>query len=285
MNTKILVCCHKECDIPNNELYLPIHVGSSLSDKHLNFVRDNTGDNISDKNGSYCELTGMYWAWKNLKDVDVIGLCHYRRFFDYHHQCQRYIPLTEFSVNDYHSIDFSIPDELISRVTKGEIVVSSKLHYWETLKQDYCSCHISDDYRAMSRIIHETEPKHIADAFDCVIENGNKLICYNMFVMRWCDFDAYCNWLFPLLERIELEIDISHYNNVQKRIFGYMAERLFNVWLFANKKPTIQRPVIWFVDSPHGKKNSLLYKMRDLIWDGVNCMNIFSHSLTNKKEF
>jgi hypothetical protein len=72
-----------------------------------------------------------------------------------------------------------------------------------------------------------------------------------MFLMNWNDFDRYCSWLFELLEKVERTIDITHYNPVQKRIFGYMAERLFNVWLYAEKRnQTIQVPVQWYVDNP-----------------------------------
>ena len=89
-NVKILVCCHKRDVMATEEPYMPIHVGKALHpDVDLGIQGDDTGDNISLKNSSYCELTGMYWAWKNLKGVDVIGLCHYRRYFDFYGQCRR----------------------------------------------------------------------------------------------------------------------------------------------------------------------------------------------------
>ena len=62
---------------------------------------------------------------------------------------------------------------------------------------------------------------------------GYKFHPYNMMVMRWADFDAYCKWLFGLLFEVEQKVDISHYSTYQQRIFGFMAERLLNVWLFA----------------------------------------------------
>ena len=80
-DTKILVCCHTNDIYKSDEQYFPIHVGKEISDKTIDIQGDNTGDNISDKNKSFCELTGMYWAWKNLKNVDYVGLCHYRRYF------------------------------------------------------------------------------------------------------------------------------------------------------------------------------------------------------------
>ena len=79
---KILVAIHKPDKVYGDKVYMPIQVGKSLSEFNLGFQGDNTGDNISEMNSMFCELTAHYWAWKNLKDVDYIGLCHYRRYFD-----------------------------------------------------------------------------------------------------------------------------------------------------------------------------------------------------------
>lgn len=78
---KILVAQHKEAKVYANDVYIPIQVGKALSQIDLGIQGDNTGDNISDLNPFYCELTAQYWAWKNLSDVEYIGLCHYRRYF------------------------------------------------------------------------------------------------------------------------------------------------------------------------------------------------------------
>ena len=76
---KIIVATHKKYQMPTEEIYIPIHVGAEGKEK-LEYVPDNTGENISVKNPYYCELTGLYWAWKNL-DAEYIGLVHYRRYF------------------------------------------------------------------------------------------------------------------------------------------------------------------------------------------------------------
>ena len=81
---KILVISHKNYDFPKNSIYQPILVGAELSQKDLGILKDNLGENISVKNPYFCELTGLYWAFKNqsfLKDVEYIGLVHYRRYF------------------------------------------------------------------------------------------------------------------------------------------------------------------------------------------------------------
>ena len=129
---------------------------------------------------------------------------------------------------------------------------------------DYCICHVSDDIRTLHNIIRETQPKEIQDAFFKVVYQGNKLNHFNMFIMPWRLFDSYCSWLFPLLQNIEERIDITHYNPVQKRIYGYMAERLLRVWVDAGNLPVIEKPVIWFNDNPEpmGMYSSSRYLLR-----------------------
>ena len=78
-NIKILVAAHKKYWMPSDEMYLPIQVGHAIADVNIGYQPDDTGENISAKNANYCELTGIYWAWKNL-DADYIGLVHYRRY-------------------------------------------------------------------------------------------------------------------------------------------------------------------------------------------------------------
>ena len=79
MNVKVIVAAHKPYQMPQDEIYLPVHAGCEGKES-IGFQGDNTGDNISLKNPFYCELTCLYWAWKNL-GCDFIGLVHYRRYF------------------------------------------------------------------------------------------------------------------------------------------------------------------------------------------------------------
>ena len=79
MDIKILIAMHKPYWHPDDPVYMPIHVGKK-GKASIGLPGDDTGDNISDRNPAYCELTGVYWAWKNLK-ADYVGLVHYRRYF------------------------------------------------------------------------------------------------------------------------------------------------------------------------------------------------------------
>ena len=78
-NIKIIVATHKKYEMPQDDMYLPLHVGA-INKEDIGYQKDCFGNNISLKNSSYCELTGLYWAWNNL-DADYIGLAHYRRHF------------------------------------------------------------------------------------------------------------------------------------------------------------------------------------------------------------
>lgn len=241
---KILVCCHKKDIMATQEPYMPIHVGKALHPNlDLGIQGDNTGDNISEKNGSYCELTGMYWAWKNLKDIDIIGLCHYRRYFDFHNQTLSWQSVKQIHCTQFSSIDLSIPNNVLSKVTNGEIVISGRQYLGTSLGLDYCFKHISDDLRTLYSVIKDNCDIIYQKAFFEVICKSNCISPGNMFIMRKDMFDDYCSWLFSILQEVEKRINISNYNNVQKRIFGYMAERLFMVYLQANKCKTITKNV------------------------------------------
>jgi hypothetical protein len=267
MNTKILVCCHKESKLPNDEKYLPIHVGKAISKQDLGILGDDSDDNISLKNSSYCELTGMYWAWKNLKDVDVIGLCHYRRFFDFHHQCEAIFPVTSFPTNEYDNVDLSIPDDVLSSLDDHTVIVTSPIRYNMSLYADYCCQHVSDDFSTLLNVILEKKDKDLENAFFKVMFQNNKLRHYNMFMMKWDLFDNYCSWLFDILEKVEQRTDISNYNPVQKRIYGYMAERLLNVYIERYSLKPIEKKVIWFNDEVQLGRSKISYLVRSWMLD------------------
>lgn len=244
--------------------YFPLHVGKALSNIALgdDIAGDDTGDNISSKNASYCELTGMYWAWKNLSDTDVIGLCHYRRYFDFHGQCRKFVPFDEFPTSDFANIDISVPDKVIETLRSGQAIIAEPFYDKYNLATSYCIAHISEDLRTMQEAIRETQPEKFIRAFDTVMYRNNGLSHYNMFIMTWGDFDKYCRWLFPLLAEIESRIDISNYNPVQRRIFGYMAERLLNVYLYAENFRKIYKPIVKITEKPQNLARHIFIRNR-----------------------
>jgi hypothetical protein len=220
---KIIVATHKKYEFPIDAMYYPIHVGKEIKKNDFGVKGDNAGDNISLKNQTFCELTALYWAWKNdfFKDSDYCGLVHYRRYF---------------SGNDILLKDkkISSEQELLKELKNHDILLATKRNYYiEDIKTHYKNAHNIEDLHEVKSIIEKKYPKYIVD-FDKLM-NQKQLHLFNMFVMKSSDFNDYCEWLFDILFELENRIDISNYDTYQKRVFGFLSERLFNVWVIHNK--------------------------------------------------
>lgn len=261
-NLKLLVCCHKDDIIIKDEPYLPIHVGKASSPLTMGIQSDDIGDNISSRNPSFCELTGMYWAWKNLKNVDYIGLCHYRRYFDFHGQCSIY-DTKVFDKPSFEKLDINIPDDIVRYLNNNGIILPRARHMRMSLYADYCCMHYSRDLIVLKNVIEEMRINKYIEAFKSVVLKNNKLRPYNMFIVNWNQFNDYCEWLFEVLFEVEKRIDISKYDTQQKRIFGYFGERLLNVYAYANKLVVKEYPVISVVDDAPKEKSVLRYLIRN----------------------
>lgn len=245
---KIITCCHKQDIFYNSVNFLPIQVGKANSSVDLGIIGDNTGDNISRKNSSYCELTGMYWAWKNLKDIDYIGLCHYRRYFDFNHLGRKIFPLTTIKTAQFNNLNLDINKETLKWLEAGGCIVAKATHLYTSLFLHYCEGHYSKDFKVLGDIIRDTLPSKYFQSFWDNIVDSNKFCPFNMFIMNWEQFDKYCGWLFPLLEKVENKIDISQYSLEQQRIYGYMAERLLNLYIHAEGLRTRHIPILKISD-------------------------------------
>lgn len=239
---KIIVCCHKPGAVPKDDAYLPLQVGKAVASEDMGIVGDDTGDNISDRNSLYCELTGLYWAWKNLPDADAVGLCHYRRYFDFHGKCSRWSNAVAVSESDFNTIDFTIDAKTAELLKPGRAIVARPWRYRYSLMVDYCLNHSSSDFRILEQVISTTQPAY-REAFYRTMYTNNRLYPYNMLIMCREDFDAYCSWLFAVLEQVERQ------GVKEPRSLGFMGERLLNVWLAANKIKAVTRQVICVADS------------------------------------
>lgn len=218
MNIKILVATHKKYQMPLDEIYLPIHVGSN-DKEYLNYTKDNTGNNISNKNANYCELTGVYWAWKNV-DADYIGLSHYRRHF-----------YLKKSKNKFASI--LNKEQAINLLSKFDIIVPNKRKYYiETNYSHYIHAHKQEGLDSIIQIIKTHYPDY-SIALDLVM-NRTWAHMFNMFIMKKEYFDKYCEWLFDILFKVEKCLDISAYTASEARVFGYLSELMLDVWLESN---------------------------------------------------
>lgn len=212
----IYIITHKEYKFPNNAFYQPLVVGANNNLLYSNYLKDNTNTNISLKNSNYCELTGLYWIWKNVKD-NIVGLVHYRRYFFKNRFSKNYDNvLNEYQIKDY--------------LKNNDIILPNKKYLIDgDVYSDYVSHHVKDDLDKCISIIEEKYPDY-KDSINRVL-NRKYLYSYNMFIANKELINDYCEWLFDVLFELEKRIDINNYDSYNKRIYGFLAERLFNIWI------------------------------------------------------
>ena len=221
---KILVATHKESSMPDDSMYLPIHVGAEgktdAEDKPLDlgYIKDNTGDNISALNPYFCELTGLYWAWKNL-DFEYVGLVQYRRFFK-----GMYSGGTELA-------DFAISfDELAPMLSEYKIFVPKKRHYFiETISSHYEHTHDGWQLEQCGIVISEKYHEY-EKAYKKVLKRRSGHM-FNMMIMRKDLLDDYCSWLFDILFELFKRVGSDGMSAFDQRYPGRISEVLLNVWL------------------------------------------------------
>ncbi len=224
-NIKIIVATHKKYQMPEEKMYLPIHVGKE-GKQDLGYTGDNTGDNISNKNNFYCELTGMYWAWKNL-DADYIGLCHYRRYFS----CSKKIPKEE--QEKFKAVLHE--DEVNKIIEKTDVILPKKRSYFhiENLYDHYKHTMYVEPLEETRKIIEEKCPKYLTE-FD-KLHKRTSAHMFNMFIMKKEILDKYCTWLFDILFELEKRYNPSQYDSFHARYLGRISELLLDVWIYTNK--------------------------------------------------
>ena len=243
MNIKIIIACHKPFEVATGDDYIPLQVGAAgkkgirvkdcpgakVPNQHQEtaaILRDDDGDNISAKNPYYCELTGLYYAWKNM-DADAIGLVHYRRYFS----------MKSLAYRNKHGVFDSVlsHDEATALLTRADIVVPKKRHYYiESLYSHYAHTLDASHLDTAKKIISE----HFPEYMDSLVRVYSKSWGYmfNMAIMPRQLLDEYCTWLFDILERLETEISVDGLDAFSARLFGRVSEILFNVWV--TKKQT-----------------------------------------------
>ncbi len=224
------VITHKKFKYKLSANYKPLLVGADFNQNSMGYLADNTKENISNKNKSFCELTGMYWLWKNCKDK-YIGISHYRRYFSNKNtlngiRCESLftgVPraISVKKLDGYlQSYDWIVP--------KKEKLSTNHVTVYEQFKL----AHNIEDLEKTKKIIQELYPDYI-DAFDKVMSKTEMFI-FNMLYTSKEQYDSYCKWLFDILFALEKQTDISDYDEYQQRLYGFIAERLFNVWLEKN---------------------------------------------------
>ena len=209
-----MACCHVDRPLKNPpesrpSYILPLQVGKCFTEQSVAELHDDMGENISAKNKQYCELTALYWIWKNAT-AKYVGLCHYRRWFDISQEEAGYL-----SGSDV------------------DVVLTTPILNFPDVKTVYFRDHEEHDWQVMMDVLQEFAPEYYETA--CASFSGIYYYPYNMLIAKKEIFDAYCNWLFPLLEKIEERCSEKR-DIYQNRYMGFLAERLLSLYFVQNRR-------------------------------------------------
>ena len=238
MNTKMYVLTHKQVDplFDYSDMHKFVHTGASLGNISTYPYKDNVGDNISDKNQIYSEMTGEYWIWKNGTPSDIVGFEHYRRHFPLSH------------------------DKIESILNDGyDIIVHKPIETRVSIETHYKMCHSDFDINLIRQIISDLYPKYLL-TYDNYIKNSDIIIPCNMFITYWDLYDRMMKFVFDILFEFEKRLNVhtiddwkkhvekysrhaqpnyhssngSTWQQYQLRICAFLAERLITLWIYHN---------------------------------------------------
>lgn len=241
LNLKIFVSCHKPAKVIRNGYLVPVLLGAMKNETKMEgAVRDNKGDNISELNPSYCEMTAQYYAWKNV-DLDYYGFFHYRRYLSFNEK--RFIEDEFGNVIEAYPGDaviekYGLNEKVIeSIVKKYDVVIPERKSLqrigerWGTVREHYKKAphlHVKD-FDLMLDIIDENYPEYSKIAHD--FAEGHVMCFCNMYIMKKELFFKYSEFVFGVLKEFCKRADMTQYDTEALRTPGHLAERLFNIFL------------------------------------------------------
>ena len=243
---KLFISCHKPTELIASNVLVPIQVGAKNAKSHLDkMLRDDKGDNISELNPKYCEMTAQYYAWKNI-DLDYYGFCHYRRYFNFAKK--------RFIEDEYGNIVESYPNArtmqkyglddatIVSLIKKYDIIIPERKDLRRfaepsnSVRDHYKKAshlHVKD-YDVMIKIIDEKYPEYSKAAHE--FTKGFRMCFCNMYILKKELFFEYAEFVFGVLESFCKQVDMDLYDTEALRTPGHLAERLFNIFLLKKEK-------------------------------------------------
>lgn len=285
-NIKIMVCCHKKCEIPLNSIFMPIQVGKKISKVNLDIQSDcelenQECENISEYNSLFSEMTAFYWAWKNIRSIypklEYIGLCHYRRYFRSKVRyvffkkillkCNEILKIITGYKQDFKLFDS--PEMIVSVNSKKfnndmnrlrKIINNNDIVYGQPTI--YINNSVKQCFevigRSYIRILEEIVFEYYNEYYQSLeqVLNGKTLISANMVILKCEYLDEYCEFVFGVLEKhINYLVENKHLTRIDENIFfrvpGYLAELLTATYVeFKKAKGFKTKPVgRYFVES------------------------------------
>lgn len=232
----------------DNPLYIPVRCGAVFDQREgVTMLGDDTGDNISNKRGSFCELTVQYWAWKNV-DADYYGLCHYRRYLsfakkkfdvDFRNQIVEQT-LSKRSAKKYNLCSKESEEDLIcsydavvaeyadiENIATPQGIKSSVYEHWKGWSGVLIERRTLDQ---LVKLIDTLYPQYSKDAQAYL--SGKLYRGYNCFILKKDLFFSLCQFQFDILFQLEKKIDSTYYSETMARTIGFMGELLYGIFMY-----------------------------------------------------
>lgn len=263
---KVYVITHKKIDMVYPDNYEVLLVGADKNDDfENNYTKDNTGDNISARNNSYCELTGLYWVWKNVS-MDCVGMVHYRRVF------AELKPHFDFKgrhifLNTKNSFRVLEEDDICRLLEKADIIVKSSEFRMKSNEKIFRNQLGKELFDYVCWYLKNKESSYY-DTYRKVLKQHHHINC-NMFIGSKKIVDCYCEWLFPILQDIDDKRYEKYGRYYANREIGYISELLFEVWLDKNDIKYIIQDVVFLEDKYNTNGIMNIREMLEFIYNKV----------------
>lgn len=248
---RILVCYHSDKHVFKNSVLKPIELGRALAraegapgGRLPDMLGDDTGDNISTLNPMFCEMTALYWAWRNYAELgnpDYCGLMHYRRLLHFASSDSLGIYRIQ---SPLEVAPASIAPEIIHRVVpqydicvKAPIGITYEDKNGEplmyTVMGQYLEAH-ADRYLVNAfNLVSEKYPDYIDDIKS--YSNSTAHYLCNIAVMRREAFFDYAEWMFSILLPLHEMIDYERPGQ-DIRAISYISERLSGLYISRQRR-------------------------------------------------
>jgi hypothetical protein len=238
-----------------------VQAGSRGSGRDLGLLRDDTGEEISERNPRFGELTAVYWAWRNLPRGDFVGFGHYRRYFilDPAVSEPMYLPHRAAAARPGLAQQVAGVSAVSRWLQDYDVVVPQpRLFRGTTVAGQYGQCHPAEDFVRLLELLRERHPGEAETV--ARFAAAPALHCCNMFIAGWGFADGYLGWLFPLL--FELERRVPQRSGFQRRNVAFLAERLMDFYLLRQARTAplrvLERPLL-YLDEKSAAKSLIRY--------------------------
>lgn len=260
-----------DAETVSNDVFVPVHCGAVYMDAPGSMTGDNTGENISEKRNSFCELTVQYWAWKNVK-ADYYGICHYRRYFSFEEENMpedSYTNVIDSFISSearsrYHLDDMAqiekIVDgnDIIATVPFDVKKVGNRSIEHQYAQQSYLDEH---DLVLLREAVGKLQPEYV-ETLEETLADKDFYPC-NMFIMKREMFQEYCRWMFSILFEVEQHLDMTEANSDRLRAIGHIGERMLTVFINHKKKQQAKISILQRVVFKNAGRLDKIHKISD----------------------